>query len=83
MQILELDDDLYRELEARARKLNRTPQDLIREAIQAPGHPEVSRPRYSALDRVSTWKGGLIRPWTSRADMLDDFFDRDQSNDRT
>lgn len=80
MHTIELDDELFETLETRAQQLSCTPQDVIRKAIHGEELPESKRKGHSVLDRKSTWKGGLIRPWKDRAEMLEGFFDRDDDD---
>lgn len=84
MRTIELDDDLYQRLEARARQLKRTPQEFIRDAVCiTPPMPTFGPGPHSVLDHRPTWKSEILKPRTSRAEMLEDFFDREDAPPHT
>lgn len=81
MHTIEIDDDLYREVEAWARATKQTPQVVIRDAL-ARYTARSPKGGHSVFDRPPTWKSEILQPWTSRAEMLSDFFERDEPDAR-
>lgn len=75
---VELSEPEFERIAALARQTQRQPQDVVREAIQ--NFTLVSAPRvktHSLLDIEPVSVGEILKPWSSRAELLEDFFDRD------
>jgi hypothetical protein len=70
-------ESLYLEFIDLAKEMDRDPDDLIRAALTA--YQLQRRPRppaHSILDIKPRSLGKVLKPWKSRAEMLEDFFDR-------
>jgi hypothetical protein len=74
---VEIPEVMYREFVELARQMDRDPDDLIRAALVA--YQLQQRPRqrtHSIMDIEPRSFGKMLKPWKSRAEMLEDFFDR-------
>ena len=75
---IQLPDDVYHDLEELAKLTSRAPGDLIREALEL--YRVQKRPAkktHSVLDIPPVSVGAILKPWSSRSELLEDFFDRD------
>jgi hypothetical protein len=78
---LDISEATYRDLERLGQLEDREPTELMRDAIEryraeriaAQAAPQKSK----ILSRKPLDVGAILVPWTSRAEMLDDYFDRD------
>ena len=74
---VEIPQSLYREFVDLAKRMNRDADDLIRMALEQ--HRQQLIPRrseHSVKDIQPMSLGTTLKPWTSRAELLEDFFDR-------
>jgi hypothetical protein len=77
---LAIPDSVLHEYEEFARQTRREPSSLMQEALEiyrqdkiVPSKHKASR---SVLDHEPVSVGQILKPWTNRAEMLEDFFDR-------
>jgi hypothetical protein len=74
---VEISESLYHEFVELGKQLDRDADDLIRAAlVQYRLQMRPQRPKHSIVDIPSMSLGDVSVPWTSRAEMLEDFFDR-------
>ena len=68
-----LDENIYRDFQQQARKQRCTASELIREAMES--YRQRIKPARAPLSQSPTPAsvGSVRRPWSSRADLLDDF----------
>jgi hypothetical protein len=72
---IDIADPLFEAIEAQARLSNRQPGEVIREALGhflASGSEAAS---HSVIDIKSFPLGPPVKPWTTRAEMLEGFMD--------
>ena len=78
---LEIPEPVVEEFEAFAEQTQREPSAVMREALELYRderiRPAQQKRGTSILDHEPVSVGQILRPWTSRAEMLEDFFDRD------
>ena len=68
-----LDENIYRDFQQQARKQRRTASELIREAMES-YHRRIKPARAPLSESPAPASVGSVRqPWSSRADLLDDF----------
>jgi hypothetical protein len=78
---LDIPEPVYDEFEAFAEQTRREPSAVMREALELYRDERIRPARlkngHSILDHEPVSLGQILKPWTSRAEMLEDFFDRD------
>jgi hypothetical protein len=75
-------DTVYRRFFEFAKGTGRSTDDLICEALAAYRLEELQRSRtHSVLDIKSFALGPVLKPWKSRAEMLEGFLDRREETD--
>jgi metal-responsive CopG/Arc/MetJ family transcriptional regulator len=79
---VEIPDTVLRDFQDFAARSQREPADVIREALefyqQQRIHPDrTNRVSHSVLDHKPISLGKILKPWSSRSELLEDFFDRD------
>jgi hypothetical protein len=73
---IHLEESVYSEFQTLARKSKRSASDLIREAMDL-YRQKVKKNTHSLVDSLPAVAVGNVENWTSRAEMLDNFFDRE------
>ena len=73
---LHLDESVYSEFQSLARKSKRTASDLIREAMQNYRDRCKKNTHSLAAAPPPASVGAVFKPFTTREDMLEDYFDR-------
>ena len=74
---IHVDERVYRDFKRMARRSKRSTSELIREAM-ARYREKARKPRRSIRDATHpALVGKIMVPWTSRKDLVDDFFDRE------
>ena len=74
---IHLEESVYSEFQTLARKSKRSASDLIREAMDL-YRQKVKKNTHSLADSLpAAAVGRVIENWPSRAEMLDNFFDRE------
>ena len=70
---IHLDENIYRDFQQQARKQRRTASELIREAMES--YRQRIKPARAplSLSPAPASVGSVRQPWSSRADLLDDF----------
>ena len=78
---LDIPEATFRDFERLGKEAQREPAELMREALERYRTeriaPLAKAGRQSVLDHEPMSVGAILKPWTSRAEMLEDFFDRD------
>lgn len=73
---IDIADPIYELFAEQARQSNRQPSELISEALgRYLEHGERTNSSHSVLDIKSFPLGPPVRPWTTRAEMLEGFMD--------
>ena len=73
---IHLDESIYSEFQSLARKSKRTASDLIREAMQVYRDRSKKNTHSMAEAPPPASVGAVLKPFSNRGDMLEDFFDR-------
>jgi len=73
---IHLEESVYSEFQTLARKSKRSASDLIREAMDL-YRQKVKKNTHSLVDSLPAVAVGNVVNWPSRAEMLDNFFDRE------
>lgn len=69
---------MYREFQEFAKSTDRKTAELIREAMELYRDQRIrQRPTHSLLDHEPISLGKPLKPWKTRAELLESFFDRD------
>lgn len=74
----EVPDAIYRAVEEFASKTDRKPAEILREAVEIyrQEHIGTVSPTHSVLDiKPALVTGVILQPWTSRSELLENFFD--------
>ena len=67
---------VFKEFKEFAKRTDRKASELIREAMELYRDQKIRRQsNHSVRDIQGVSIGKILKPWTSRAEMLDDFFD--------
>jgi hypothetical protein len=80
---LEIPDRVFKEFQDLAKQMHREPAELIREAMEIYRLQRIQpllateEKKHSVLDHQPISAGEVLKPWTSRAELLEGFFDRD------
>jgi hypothetical protein len=75
---IHVSEPIYREFQDFAKSTDRKTAELIREAMELYCEQRIrSRKTHSLLEHEPISLGKPRRPWKSRAELLEDFFDRD------
>ena len=74
---IHLEESVYYEFQTLARKSKRSASELIREAMDLYRHKVKKNTHSLAYSPPPAAVGGAIDNWPSRAEMLDNFFDRE------
>lgn len=73
---VQIPDATFRDLADFAKQTDREPEVVIREALELYRQQRIRRPAMHSIRDIKTVSiGKILRPWNSRAEMLDDFFD--------
>jgi hypothetical protein len=73
---IDIAEPIYEQLEKQARQTNRQPADLISEALgRYLDHGDRTTAPHSVLDIKSFPLGPPLKPWATRAEMLEGFMD--------
>lgn len=71
-------EPVYRDFQEHAKRTDRKTAELIRDAMNRYREQEICpRASHSIRDIQGISVGEILKPWKSRADMLEDFHDRD------
>ena len=71
-------EPVYREFQKFAKQTDRKTAELIREAMELYRNERIRRRKtHSLLEHEPVALGKLLKPWKNRAEMLENFFDRD------
>jgi hypothetical protein len=76
---LELPDDVVKDISDLAQQLGRPPSAVMQDAIEQyrDGHKRPTG-KHRLIDiPPGRGLGEILKPWTSRAELLEDFYDRD------
>ena len=74
--IVHVSEPVYKEFKEFAKRTDRKASELIREAMELYRDQKIRRQsNHSVRDIQGVSIGKILKPWTSRAEMLDDFFD--------
>jgi hypothetical protein len=74
---VDIPDELFLDSQRYANDAGRTIKELVEEALKTYlSHRTHGEPRHSLLDHKPISLGKVLKPWTSRSEMLEDFFDR-------
>ena len=75
---IHVSEPVYREFQEFAKRTDRKAAELIREAMELYCAERIRRRgEHSLLDHEPISLGKPIKPWKSRADLLENYFDRD------
>jgi hypothetical protein len=79
---IDIPEAVFQDFVAIAQRSSRDPMDVVREALLAYRNQHVApsaplEPGHSLLDHKPISVGKILKPWSSRSEMLEDFFDRD------
>ena len=74
---IHVSEPLYQEFQKHAKQTDRKAAELIREAMQLYRDQKIRKPQDAQHSRYQANFGRVryLKPWTSRAEMLEDFFD--------
>jgi ribbon-helix-helix CopG family protein len=73
---IHVSEPLYQEFQKHAKQTDRKAAELIREAMQLYRDQKIRKPQtHSIRDIKPISVGKILKPWTSRSEMLEDFFD--------
>jgi metal-responsive CopG/Arc/MetJ family transcriptional regulator len=73
---IHVSEPVYREFQEFAKRTDRKTSELIREAMELYREQKIRRQTtHSVRDIKPVSVGKILKPWTSRAEMLEDFFD--------
>jgi hypothetical protein len=69
-------EPVYREFQEFAKRTDRKTSELIRDAMELYRQQKIRRTATHSVRDIPTMSvGKILKPWTSRAEMLEDFFD--------
>lgn len=74
---VELSETIYLQVEEFARRTARRPEDVLREFVEQRWAPPSAAKGTSLFDHEPASLGASLEPWSTRAEMLEGFFDRD------
>ena len=79
---IEIPESLYAEYEDYAQRRNTNVADVIRMALEL-HRARLRKGTHSIRDIKPVSMGKILKPWASRAELLEDFFDREDNDDRS
>lgn len=75
---IHVSEPVYREFQEFAKKTDRKTSQLIRDAMDLYRKQRMrEKPSHSLLDHKPISLGKPLKPWKSRAELLENYFDRD------
>lgn len=78
---VEIPEALYADYEHYARRRNLRAEDVIHMALQL-HRARLAKGTHSLRELRPVSMGRLLQSWNSRAELLEDFFDREDGDDR-
>ncbi len=78
---VEIPESLYTDYDDYARRRNLKTEDVIHMALQL-HRARLRKGTHSLRDQQPVSMGRILKPWSSRAQLLEDFFDREDDHDR-
>ncbi len=78
---VEIPESLYADYEAYAQRRNLKTENVIHMALQL-HRARLRKGTHSLRDHQPVSMGKLLKPWNSRAELLEDFFEREDGDDR-